>query len=216
MDSEGKYSDYIINVVYDRYALKGLAYSILFFIGAPPDDLRNFRTSENFVGLVSTFSSPTENADGTPKCGNCAAQSKAKVLSKAQIPLTIPLVSKISGWQKSSAGGYAGAPGLPQLPLPVVGDLKPHHVEALLRDEAEGLSWQFVALGGDLVDRSEFPNTQIAVLHGEGSHRAQNDPEAASGKAFGSYKVLREAVNNQPLGLGHPDSGPDKIVDDTE
>ena len=108
---------------------------------------------------------------------------------------------------------------MPQLPIPGIGlgeELKPSLVEALLRDETEGLSWEFVALGGDRVDKTEFPNTQVAVLHGEGSFAAQNDPRAASGKAFGGYKVLRGAVSNQFLGLGHPDSGPDMIVDDLE
>ena len=225
LDSNDKYSDYIINVVYDRYALKGHAYSILFFIGPPPGDLRAFRTSKNFVGMIFTFSSPTENADGSPKCGNCAAQSEAKVLSKAQIPLTIPLVAKVTEFQGAHFEGGAGAPDVPQLPLiPGIEELKPKAVEQLLRDETEGLSWEFVALGGDVVDKAEFPNTRIAVLHGKGSLPAQTDPEAESCKAFRGYKVLKKAVSNQPLGvgyrgnqwfgLGHPDSGPDMIVDD--
>ena len=54
------------------------------------------------------------------------------------------------------------------------------------------------------------------MLHGEGNRTAQIDPMAASGKAFRGYKVLKEAVSNQYLGLGHPDSGPDLIVDDPE
>lgn len=216
LDSNDKYSDYIINVVYDRYALKGLAYSILFFIGAPPKDLHAFRASKNFVGMVFTFSSPTENADGTPKCGNCVAQSEAKVLSKAQIPLTIPLVAKVAESQRADFGDGAGAPDVPQAPIPGVEDLKPEVVEALLRDEAEGLSWVFVALGGDQVDKAQFPDTQVAVLHGQGCRTAELDATATSGKAFRGYKVLKNAVSNQPLGLGHPDSGPDMIVDDEE
>ena len=170
LDSNDKYSDYIINVVYDRYALKGLAYSILFFVGAPPDDLRAFRASKNFVGMVFKFSSPTEYADGTPKCGNYAAQSKAKVLSKAQIPLTIPLVTKAAEIHRAHFDAGAGAPDVPQLPIPAFpGELKPKFVEQLLRDETEGLSWEFVALGGTVVGKAEFPNTQVAVLHGEGN-----------------------------------------------
>lgn len=216
LDSNDKYSDYIINVVYDRYALNGLAYGILFFIGPPPNDLRGFSTSKNFVGMVFTFSSPTENADGTPKCGNCAVQSKAKVLSKAQIPQTISLVAKVTGYQRAHYGDGTGAPDVPQLPIPAVGALAPENVEALLKDHTHGLSWEFVALGEDRVDKAGFPNTQIAVLHGEGNHTAQTDPRAASGKAFRRYKVLKGAVSDRRLGLGHPESGPDLIVDDEE
>ena len=88
------FHDYIINVVYDCYALGGLAYSILFFIGKPPENLSTYRQSDNFLGAVYTFSNPVNNADGSVACENCAQQSSAKVLSKAQIPITLPLLSK--------------------------------------------------------------------------------------------------------------------------
>ena len=38
-----KFHDYIINVIYDRYALNCRAYAILFFIGKPPKALSSYR-----------------------------------------------------------------------------------------------------------------------------------------------------------------------------
>ena len=55
---QDQFNDYIINVVYDRYALDGLAYSILFFISKPPKALSSYRQSRNFIGEIYTFSSP--------------------------------------------------------------------------------------------------------------------------------------------------------------
>ena len=106
---------------------------------------------------------------------------------------------------------------MPLLPIPgFKGGHEPKLIEQLPWDETEGLSWDFVALDETVVDKTEFSNTQVAVLHGEGNRTAQIDPMAASGKAFRGYKVLKDAVSNQYLGLGHPDSGPDLIVDDPE
>ena len=91
-DESFDFNDYIINVVYDRYALKGRAYTIPFFIGEPPEPLSNYRGSESFMGAVYTFSAPVIGEDGSVACDNCAQQSSRGVLSKAQIPITIPLI----------------------------------------------------------------------------------------------------------------------------
>lgn len=210
--SKGEFVDYIINVVYDRYALGGLAYSILFFLGEPPEDLSMYRQSKNFVGQIFTFTSPVENADGSPACGNCAQQSEAKVLSKAQIQLTLPLVRKAT--ELGKAPGREGE--FPQLPINgQLVDITPDKVEQILRDRVEGLTFKFVTLGGEPVkDCSQFPNTEVAVLYGQGRGMTQTGAEG-EGPAFRSYKVLKDAVSNQVLGLGHPETKLDLIKDDS-
>ena len=203
-----KFNDYIINVIYDRYALKGRAYAILFFIGKPPERLSSYRESENFVGAVYTFSAPVIGEDGSTACDNCAQQSSQGVLSKAQIPITVPLLAAAP----LHAPIHAGDP--PQVPIPGIGlgALDPRPVESILHDPVEGLQWKFVALGGTEIEAEKFPNTEIAVLHGYGSHPVEDDqmPE------YHKYKILKRAVKNRYLGFGHDDTQLKIIRDDPD
>ena len=204
------FHDYTINVVYDRYALGGLAYSILFFIGEPPENLSTYRQSDNFLGAVYTFSNPINNADGSVACENCAQQSSAKVLSKAQIPITLPLLSKAAIRLDGPPGEQVPLPPLPDLGL---GGLEPETVEKVLSDPVEGLRVVFVALGGDrALDKSLFPSTDFAVMHGTGTHVT----EAGMLSSFRGYKALRGATEHQYLGLGHDDGTLHLIRDDPD
>lgn len=150
-----KFNDYIINVIYDRYALKRRAYAILFFIGKPPKRLSNYCESENFVGAVYTFSAPIVGEDGSIACDNCAQQSSQRVLSKAQIPIMVSLLAAAPLHVPIHAGDS------PQVPIPGIGlgALDQRLVESILHDPVEGLQWKFVGLGG----------TEIAMLHVYGS-----------------------------------------------
>ena len=190
--AEGKFHDYIINVVYDRYALKGRAYSILFFIGEPPKALSTYAQHDNYVGIVYTFSTSVEDANGSTACANCAQQQADKVLCKAQIPITLPLLAK----SQPVPGG-----GGPQLPIPGgsvgPGALEPDPVAEVLRQE---LHWEFVELGGKRRDAADFPNTEIAVMHGTGYHATEQHEMAR----YSGYKKLHRATENKRLGAGHP------------
>lgn len=183
------FNDYVINVVYDRYALKGRAYAILFFIGEPPAVLSDYPDHENFVGQVYTFSAPIENSDGTTACGNCATQSDGKVLSKAHIPITLQLLAKAGRLE-------AGIPGAG------LGALDPEPVQEILRQQ---LTWEFVELGGKRRDKADFPNTEIAVLHGQGRHATAGHPMAR----YQGYRKLTAATQHRMLG-----SGPSGLIKD--
>ncbi|KAL2052351.1 hypothetical protein ABVK25_007510 [Lepraria finkii] len=131
-----EFNDYIINVIYDRYALKRRAYATLFFIGKPPKRLSNYRESEKFVGAVYTFSAPIVGEDGSIACDNCAQQSSQGVLSKDQIPITVSLLAAAPLYVQIHAGDS------PQVPIPGIGlgalDQRP--VESILHDPVEGCS----------------------------------------------------------------------------
>lgn len=65
----GLWKNYTINVVYDRYALDGLSYTIQFFIGGPPgEDTTNFE-KHNYVGHVYSFGGRHSTSEGS--CRNC-------------------------------------------------------------------------------------------------------------------------------------------------
>ncbi|KAF2200495.1 Di-copper centre-containing protein [Delitschia confertaspora ATCC 74209] len=89
----GTKNDYVINVVYDRYAL-GRSYTIHFFLGQVDEtvDVTQLSTHASHVGSVFTFSSFAGEQGGRPRCPNCADQQTRGVISKAQVPLTIALL----------------------------------------------------------------------------------------------------------------------------
>ena len=187
------FDDYIINVVYDRYALKGRAYTILFFVGNPPEALSQYHSSDNFVGAVYTFSAPVETRAGSIACNNCAKQMSNKVLSKAQISLTLPLHAKA---RQARDGGPPEA-GIPALQP---GALDRDSVEKFLRHDQEGLRWEFVEIGGARREPADFPDTEIAVLQGTGSHPRGREHLPR----YEGYSKLTKATDNQYLGSGHP------------
>ncbi|KAI4209158.1 MAG: hypothetical protein LQ351_007874 [Letrouitia transgressa] len=193
------FHDYIINVVYDRYALNGKAYSILFYIGEPTVPFSAAKTDPHYLGSVYTFGAPVLSADGQTTCDNCGRQKAAKKLSKAQIPLTLPLIRRV---QPISTGAF----GIPATPL---GPLDPNAVERVLD---VGLVWHFIELGGREADASEFPSTEIAVLRGEGQHPVEDHIMPR----YGRYKKLRLATENKRLGFGHRVGPNDLIGDDPD
>ena len=201
---DNKFHDYIINVTYDRYALNGRAYAILFFIGELPEDLSQYRGSDSFVGAVYTFSSPVETDDGSVACANCAEQMSEKELSKAQIAITLPLLA-IAG-QGREGGPSEGAPegAVPGVGL---GALDPETTEPFLR---VGLQWKFVEIGGIEQEPINFPDTVVKVMHGTGSHASEGDHLPR----YQGYKQITGATSNKFLGAGHDDTRGNFVTED--
>ncbi|KAH1293571.1 prephenate dehydrogenase (NADP(+)) [Aspergillus fumigatus] len=81
--------DYVINVIYDRYALDGIPYTIVFYLHLKDG-------SYKCLGGVYTFSTKLSDAQDTERggCDNCREQKKAGVLASAQIPLTYTLYER--------------------------------------------------------------------------------------------------------------------------
>ncbi|PKY00109.1 Di-copper centre-containing protein [Aspergillus campestris IBT 28561] len=84
-DVNGHQDDYVITVVYDKYALNGAAYKINLFL----DGQHDFKgpESEGFVASVYNFSA---DLDSGP-CGNCHRQKEENVRCIAQVPVTAPM-----------------------------------------------------------------------------------------------------------------------------
>ncbi|WAO84705.1 Tyrosinase [Fusarium falciforme] len=140
------FPDYVINVVYDRYALGGTSYSIKFWLGGPSNEPQTNEVEENYIGEVFTFTGSFSSAGG---CENCKRQAEEGVLSFDQVPITIPLLSHI--FDKA----------------------KDHPIENLTDKEVEEylklhLGWTFVQHGGRKLNPEKFPNTEISVMKGQG------------------------------------------------
>ena len=197
---DDKFHDYIINVTYNRYALNGRAYAILFFIGTLPEDLSQYRGSDSFVGAVYTFSSPVETDDGSVACANCAEQMSGKELSKAQIALTLPLLTK-------ARQAREGGPSEGELPGIGLGALDPEKTEQLL---GVGLQWRFVEIAGVEHEPSNFPDTVVKVMHGKGSHARGRDHLPR----YRGYKQMTGATSNKLLGAGHDNTRDNFVTED--
>jgi len=146
--SDGSWKDYIINVIYDRYALDGQSYTIKFYLGGPEDKDETHFEPQNFVGNVYTFGGGSRKTRDS--CSNCKTQADAGVLSFAQIPLTIQLLHHTIDCVRDH-------------PIDTFDD-----VEAYLKLH---LRWKFYGYGGFEIDEKDlepFSKTQITVLRGVG------------------------------------------------
>ncbi|KAI1801867.1 Di-copper centre-containing protein [Daldinia bambusicola] len=92
-------ADVFINVEYKRFALDGIPYTVYFFIG-DEKELNEYKeplyTHPNLVGYVYTFTNPAYHNPDTPGCKNCRVKSTENTKSTAHIPITAPLLSRIS------------------------------------------------------------------------------------------------------------------------
>ncbi|KAJ9425850.1 hypothetical protein QL093DRAFT_2588244 [Fusarium oxysporum] len=116
------WNDYLINVIYDRYALNGSSYSIQFWLGGNRRDRdTTFRDRENLIG-----------------------QKDEKVLSRAHVLLTIPII-------------------------PQALDEGFEHIDSTTTDQVEDylakhLHWKVVQFGGKVRPVTNFPKTIISVM----------------------------------------------------
>ncbi|KAF4990549.1 hypothetical protein FGRMN_8410 [Fusarium graminum] len=170
------FKDYIINIQYDRYALRGTSYSIKFYLGGQNNVPETNYVNENYIGEVFTFTAPYDESDsGEGGCANCKAQAEAGVLSQGQIPLTIPVLNHIY-------------------------DHEEDHPIREYKEVAEylelHLNWKFVQHGGLERDPKDFPNTKVTVLEGIAQPR-YTDPELSSAAEVKSVAGL--AVNRYAL-----------------
>jgi tyrosinase len=198
------FNDYVINVIYDRYALNGRAYAILFFLGSPPENLNNYHESPNFAGLVYTFTTPIYDETGSLKCSNCEEQKSKKILSKAQVPLTLRLIAKIAGDSSVADPGWIPAGS-------AVDGLPPDTVGVILENQ---LNWTFVEIGGRERPSTDFPDTEIGVHYGKGTLPSHRDDQLIEAPAYGGYKKLPRATRAHHLGSGHPGTLLNMIRDD--
>lgn len=140
--------DYIINVVYDRYALGGRSYTIKFFLGGPKNEDKTRYEPQNYVGSVYTFGGGVRSSEES--CSNCKSQADSAVLSCAQVPLTIQLL-------------HHAIDGVTDHPLKDFGDVG-EYLKLHLR-------WKVIAFGGvelEEKDLGPFHRTKITVYRGIG------------------------------------------------
>ncbi|KAF5660864.1 tyrosinase precursor [Fusarium heterosporum] len=178
------WNDYLINVVYDRYALNGKSYAIEFWLGGKDNDPEStFKDQENLIGQVYSFGGMEPSAEG---CANCGDQKKNKVLSRAQVLLTIPVMSQAL-------------------------DNRYSHITSTRTDPVEGylqkhLHWKFVEIGGQERPADQFPDTQVSVLRGTGkAQEPDEETQKSLPPVYANYEILYRPTEQKACGLVRED-----------
>lgn len=194
---DGRKNDYIINVIYDRYALGGCPYIVHFFVGAAPSgpiSAAVIQSSNSYLGSVYTFSSGQEGQGTSVACHNCRRQKNTGVLSTGQLPISVPLLT------------HAKDQNIPELQ-----SLHPDAVEVYLETKLTWIAVEVNGSGGSesILDiPSQLPRTRIYALKGIAEH-----PESENElSAFTNYEFLWGATRGKPGGADQGDVPPEPIV----
>ncbi|KAM0421046.1 hypothetical protein ACHAPT_011117 [Fusarium lateritium] len=182
------WNDYIINVVYDRYALNGSSYAIEFWLGGRDNDREStFLYPENLVGRVYSLAGLTPSSPITPGgCANCGSQRDNKVLSRGQVVLTIPIISQALNEEYRHLDTMRGRDVIPYL--------------------EKHLHWRFVPIGGGPEKpASEFPDTVISVLRGTGKYEGLSKTKKVLPPKYANYKLQYGPTEKKPAGLTSDD-----------
>lgn len=171
-------------MVYDRYALNGSSYSIQFCLGGDgehPDT--TFRDEENLIGQVYSFAGMDPSAE---TCSNCASQKEEKVLSRAQVLLTIPIISKALDHRFRY--------------------IESTRIDAVITYLQGHLRWKFVQIGGIERPAKQFPNTKISVLRGIGKPQTAPDDKTDIPPIYAEYEVMYKVTETKPCGVKKNDA----------
>ncbi|KAL2690149.1 hypothetical protein Neosp_004217 [[Neocosmospora] mangrovei] len=183
-----QWNDYIINVIYDRYALNGSSYIIEFWLGGRHGDRESaFHDAENLVGSIYCLAGMSPSSDIKPGgCANCGSQRDNKVLSRGQVALTIPLITQALNKDFKHLDNVRG-----------------HNVVEYLQNH---LHWRFMPIGGGPErPASDFPDTVISVLRGTGKYVGKSTSKKDLPPKYANYTLQYAPTENKPAGLTSDD-----------
>ncbi len=192
------FNDYVVNIVYNRFALAGRPYAIHIFVGKVPDRLPyTFDDPEgSLVGQVYTFSSPADTfgTDIEVGCVNCRSQEAAEIESSGTVVLTNALITRWKNQLRHTPRQRLADDEVPH----VLESMEPEHVVPFLE---ANLRWRVTSLG-DLLPPRDLPSLRVSVAVGKADHYA--DPKKLS--RFYDYKGAKEVTKDRPQGAS-PDDG---------
>ncbi|KAF5556999.1 di-copper centre-containing protein [Fusarium napiforme] len=184
---EGLDNDYVINIIYNRFALNGVSYSIHFFIGKEsdiPESPEDYKLSVDYIGGIHTFSSNywTRGNENGVNCENCQKQQKNHQLSKGQLPVTLALLQRAlhddKRWAEISHLG------------------KDHVVEYMTKH----LHWRAVAVPNQLLKTDDLPDLKVFFKAG----KAEHPEDAAKPSKYFGYEH-QWGVTKDKLGGAKPE-----------
>ncbi|KAJ4248435.1 hypothetical protein NW762_012772 [Fusarium torreyae] len=183
---EGLDNDYVINIIYNRFALNGISYSIHFFIGKEsdiPESPADYKLSLDYIGGIHTFSSNywTRGNKNGVNCNNCQKQQEIHQLSKGQIPVTLQLIQRVlSKDERWAAINHLG---------------KDHVVDYMTKH----LHWRAVAVPNQPLNATDLPDLKVFFKAGKAEH--PEDPSKPS-RYFG-YEHHWQVTEGKDGGARH-------------
>jgi tyrosinase len=191
------FNDYVVNIVYNRFALAGRPYTIHIFVGKVPDRVPyTFDDPEgSLVGQVYTFSSPADTfgTDAEIGCINCRSQEAAEVESSGTVPLTNALITRWKNQLQHTPRQRLVDGEAPR----VLASMEPQDVVPFLE---ANFRWRVTSSDG-LLSPEELPSLRVSVAVGKADHYA--DPKKLS--RFYDYKGANKVTENRPQGAGPGD-----------
>ncbi|KAL3427941.1 tyrosinase [Phlyctema vagabunda] len=179
-------NDYVVNVLYDRFALGGYPYLIRIFLGDVPEGPPfYFVDTPTQVGLVYNFSGPTESRGQGPEgCANCTRQQQDHELSTGQVILTDYLIERIHK--------HVQERGL---------TLQTLSREEVVQYLKNNLHWRISDANDVLVAKENVPSLKISVAMGKATHFS----EASRFSRYENYETLWEVTEGRLAGAAPGD-----------
>ncbi|KAJ4258014.1 hypothetical protein NW762_008151 [Fusarium torreyae] len=183
--------DYVVDIVYEKFALNGRGYRIDIFIGKVPDQAPyNFQEVDSLVGQVVNFSSEVPDAE-TRGCANCRKQQAEKVQSTGRVILTNALITRFKNQLEHTPARENG--------INVLRGMNPENVIPFLRDN---LHWRVTSMGKDIDIASQLPSLRVSLGVGKADFYADRTKMSR----FYDYKDAHIVTEGRPGGATHEDS----------
>ncbi|KAF5988305.1 di-copper centre-containing protein [Fusarium bulbicola] len=181
--------DYVVDVIYEKFALDGVPFSIHIFVGKPGEAPYLFTGEDPPVGEIVNFSSPKELEGETSGCGNCRSQAADHTKSTGRVVLTNALITR---WKNR----IPHTPDDPNAPK-VLQSMKPEDVVEFLK---HNLHWRVTSLGRP-VDLGRIPSLKVALGVGKADHFV----DKAKLSQYYGYKGAHQVTQGRPGGAGPED-----------
>ncbi|KAF2501891.1 Di-copper centre-containing protein [Lophium mytilinum] len=171
-------NDYVVNVVYERFALEGRPYSITFFLGdVPSTSAYDFADDLTAIGRVYNFSSEVEGRGVDESgCASCKELRDENALSSGQVILTDYLIERITLGEAQR--------GL------TLGSLDQVEVIEYLR---KNLHWRITDFYENIIPKENMPSLKISVATAQGTHFS----EASKPSQYSAYTMLWDTTEGR-------------------
>ncbi|KAF2004872.1 Di-copper centre-containing protein [Amniculicola lignicola CBS 123094] len=172
--------DYVINLIYEKFALGGAGYSIHFFIGKVPSQTPYvYDNLSTQVGEVVNFSAEPRNLGITPTgCENCEAQLNDHTQSSGRLILSNALITRWKNQVDHEPEGDGPR---------ILESMRPEHVVKFLK---HNLHWR-VTSNGLPVHLTSMPSLKISLGVGKADHFADLTKESHFYEYRGAFEVTQ-------------------------